>query len=213
MSPSHWNRRERIVFSHLRDPGEIQALLDELPYLPEGGAHSPRTTLALGRAQCFGGAVLAAAALSELGQRPLLVNLRAVNDDDHVLAVFRQSGYWGAVGKSNFTTLRHREPVYRTLRELVMSYFDFYFNADGEKTLRAFSVTLDLSRHEYLGWRTSHERLWKVEEDIERLRHTTIVPAALDGKLLKVSPQVLEAGLIGSVEEGLYRPDHSSSAE
>lgn len=207
MSSHGWTEEERRILAQLNHPGKIQDLLDSLPYLPEGGAHSPRTTLGLGRAQCFGGAVLAAAALAELGHRPRIVNLRAQNDDDHVLAVFRQDGYWGAVGKSNFTTLRHREPVYRSLRELVMSYFDFYFNSNGEKTLRSYSVTLDLSRYDPLGWRFSSDRLWQVEEDIERLRHTSIVPPGLEGQLLPATSDVLAAGMMGAVAEGLYRPE------
>ena len=201
-----WSRRERRLLAGLSSPGRIQSFLDSLPYLPEGGALSPRSTLESGTAQCFGGAVLAAAALAELGQRPRIVNLRAENDDDHVLAVFTQRGRWGAVGKSNFTTLRHREPVYRSLRELVMSYFDFYFNIAGEKSLRAYSVTLDLSRYDDQGWRFTSGRLLDVEEDIERLRHYPVVPSHLRGRLLPATPDVLAAGMLGSIPEGLYKP-------
>jgi hypothetical protein len=207
MSRNNWSRDERRVLSKLREPGAIQDFLDALPYWPAGGAHSPRTVLAQGRAQCFGGAILAAAALREHGHRPLIVNMRAVNDDDHVLAVFRRDGYWGAVAKSNYTTLRHREPVYRSLRELVMSYFDFYFNSQGEKTLRSYSVTMDLSRYDSLGWCFSADRLWQIEEDIERLRHTSVVPAGLAGRLLPATEQVLAAGMMGANPEGLYTPD------
>lgn len=201
-----WTPRERRVLRQLRDPDRIQAFLDALPYLPDGGALSPRTTLETGTAQCFGGALLAAAALAELGYPPRLVNLRAVNDDDHVLAVFRRRELWGAVAKSNFTTLRLREPIYRSLRELVMSYFDLYFNAAGEKSLRAYSVTLDLTRYDASGWRFAGGRLLDVERDIERLRHYDLVPRHLRGRLGRASPDVLAAGLLGSRAEGLFKP-------
>ena len=205
-TPDQWTARERRLLRELRDPARIQTFLDALPYLPEGGALSPRTTLETGTAQCFGGAILAAAALSELGHRPLLLNLRAENDDDHVLAVFRHRGLWGAVAKSNCTTLRHREPVYRSLRELVMSYFDFYFRVDGVKTLRSYSVTLDLSRYDASGWRFAGGRLLAIEEDIERLRHYDLVPRHLRGHLALATPDVLAACLLGSRPEGLFRP-------
>lgn len=204
---NRWTAPERKVIRGLRHAGAIQEYLDSLPYWPEGGAHSPRTILRHGKAQCFGGAVLAAAVFCELGHRPLIVNLRAVNDDDHVLAVFRKEGFWGAVAKSNYTTLRHREPVYKTLRELVMSYFDFYFNASGSKTLHSYSVTMDLSRYDHTNWRYASDRLWKIEEDIERLRHTPVVPPGLVGKLLPATPEVLAAGMLGSIPEGLYQPE------
>ncbi len=202
-----WTAEERAVFVRLRGPGDIQSFLDALPYLPEGGALSPRATLRRGAAQCFGGAVFAAAALAELGHRPLLVDLTAVNDDDHVLAVFRHGRLWGAVGKSNFTTLRYREPVYRSLRELAMSYFDLYFNARGFKSLRGYSATLDLARYDRFGWRTSDERLWEVERDIELIRHYDLLPPGAARRLVLATPALLESSLMGSNPDGLYRPD------
>jgi len=205
-SQDRWTLRERKVLRQLRRPSLVQAFLDSLTYLPEGGALSPRTTLETGTAQCFGGAIFAAAALAELGYRPRLLDLRAENDDDHVLAVFQLRGLWGAVAKSNYTTLRYREPVYRSLRELVMSYFDFYFNVNGMNSLRAYSVTLDLSRYDATGWRFRSGRLLDIEEDIERLRHYDLVPRHLRGKLAPASPDVLAACLLGSRPEGLFRP-------
>ena len=125
----------------LTTPAKIQRFLDEeLGYNLEPGGdtcYSPRTVLQKRVAHCMEGAMLAAAALRRLGHPPLLVDLEAVRDTDHVLAVYRDNGHWGAVAKSDYSGLRSREPVYRTIRELVMSYFEHYFNPAGEKTLRA----------------------------------------------------------------------------
>lgn len=206
MSKAEWNGEERAIFARLRHPGKIQDLLDSLPYLAEGGAVSPRVTLRRRAAQCFGGAVLAAAALRELGHRALLVDLRAHNDDDHVLAVFRRASLWGAVGKSNFTTLRYREPVYRSLRELVMSYFDLYFNARGEKSLRSYSTPLDLARYDRHAWQISENRLLEVEQDVDRLHHVALLSEGMESELLPASSAVLAAGLLGANPDGLFQP-------
>ena len=122
---------ERAVFRRLNSPDKIQRFLDDLAYNKEpGGAtcRSPRRVLRDRMAHCMEGALFAAAALRMNGHPPLLLDLEAVRDDDHVLAIFRLRGHWGAAAKSNFAGLRYREPVYRTLRELVMSYFEQYFN-------------------------------------------------------------------------------------
>jgi hypothetical protein len=99
-----------------------------MPYHLAGTAWSPRRVLRERTAHCLEGAVFAAAALRVLGFPPLLLDLEAVQDTDHVVAVFRSRGHWGAIAKSNFSGLRYREPVYRSVRELIMSYFDGYIN-------------------------------------------------------------------------------------
>ena len=101
------------------------------------------------------GALLAAAALRVQGFPPLLLDLEAVRDDDHVLAVFKQHGHWGAIAKSNYSGLRFREPVYCNLRELAMSYFEHYYNLEAEKTLRAYSRPVNLGRFDRIGWMTA----------------------------------------------------------
>ena len=126
-------------------------------------------------AHCFEGALFAAAALQFIGYKPLIVDMRAVNDDDHVIAVFKEDGHWGAVAKSNFTSLRYREPVYRSLRELVMSYFDFFFNTNGYKSLRSYSLPFDLSAFESRKWTTTDEDLEYIGDKLESLRHFPVV--------------------------------------
>ena len=133
-----WKKTELAVLKKLDRPIEIQRWLNRIAYDPEYATSSPRPVMRDRKANCFEGALFAAAALRELGHRPLLVDIRSWNDDDHVIAVFRERGRWGAVAKSNFTVLRFREPVYRSVRELVMSYFDVYFNAIGQKTMRSY---------------------------------------------------------------------------
>ena len=137
------------MFRRLATPEKIQRFLDDLPYNkePHGDTcRSPRRVLRDRTAHCMEGALFGAAALRMLGHPPLLLDLEAVRDDDHVLAIFRARGHWGALAKSNYSGLRYREPVYRTLRELAMSYFEHYYNLRKEKTLRNYSRPVNLRR-------------------------------------------------------------------
>lgn len=124
--------------------------------------------------------MLAAAALRMAGERPLLMDLTTTDDDqDHVVALFRRHGCWGAVSKTNHAVLRYREPVYRTLRELAMSYFHEYFlQANGKKTLRSFAGPVDLSRFDRRGWMTSEEEVWYVPEHLCEVPHTPMLTRA-----------------------------------
>ena len=131
MDSHTFDAAERAVFRRLTTPEKIQRFLDDLAYNkePDGDTcRSPRRVLRDRTAHCMEGALFGAAALRMIGHPPLLLDLEAVRDDDHVLAIFRLRGHWGAVAKSNYSGLRYREPVYRTLRELAMSYFEHYYN-------------------------------------------------------------------------------------
>jgi hypothetical protein len=154
-----WTQAELRLFEKLSSPIRIQRYLNGLAYDPDYGARSPRWVIKEGKAHCFEGALFAAAALRRLGHRPLLVDVRSWNDDDHVLAVFKERGHWGCVAKSNYTVLRFREPVYRSIRELVISYFDVYFNPIGQKTMRSYSFPLNLSQFDRRHWMTTDEDL------------------------------------------------------
>src|SRR5580658_5638410 len=149
---------ERKVLAKLTSPERIQRFMDrELTYNlePQGETcRSPRLVLRDGVAHCMEGALMAAAALRCLGHPPLLVDMEAVRDHDHVLTVYRLNGRWGALAMSDYSGLRSREPVYRTIRELVMSYFEHYYNPAGEKTLRAYSRPVGLTRFDPIGWMT-----------------------------------------------------------
>ncbi len=202
-----WSGSEKKAMGMLDTPWKVQQFLDSIEYNPNSESRSPRLVLETGRAHCFEGALFAAACLRNMGHPPMLVDLRAVNDDDHVIAVFRERDLWGAVAKSNFTTLRFREPVYRSLRELSMSYFDLYFNTLGEKTLRAYSKPLDLSRYDRDDWMTTVSSLEYIGDDLDRLRHYPLIGKDSISALSPASPILLESGLFGSNPEGLFRPD------
>ena len=140
---------ERAVFQRLTTPAKIQRYVDDLAYDTGAGGdrcRSPRGVRQEKRAQCVDGALFGAAALRMIGYPPLLLDLEADRDSDHVLALYRQRGLWGSIAKSNYSGLRFREPAYRTLRELVMSYFEHYFNLAREKTLRRYSRPVSLRR-------------------------------------------------------------------
>lgn len=187
-------------------PADIQRFLDSIPYNAQEECKSPRRVLSEQTAHCFEGALFAAACLREIGYPPLLVDLRAWNDDDHVIAVFRRTGCWGAVAKSNFTTLRFREPVYRTLRELAMSYFDFYFNTMGQKTLRAYSSPLKLEQFDGRRWAEADEDLEYIADGFSRLRYYPLIDGEQIAGLSPVPADLLRAGLQGSNPAGLYVP-------
>jgi hypothetical protein len=205
MSP-WWNSfaaPERSVFRRLTTPEKIQRFLDcELTYNkePDGvTCRSPRRVLRDRTAHCMEGSLFGAAALRMLGHPPLLLDLEAVRDDDHVLAVFRSRGCWGAVAKSNYSGLRYREPVYRTVRELVMSYFEHYYNLDREKTLRRYSRPVNLTRFDAMGWMTSEEDVWPIPDHLCTVPHSTILPSNVVRTLGRVDDRLFAAGLVGRV--------------
>ncbi len=197
-----FNRGERAEFRRLTKPDKIQRFLDELAYNkePDGPTClSPRRVLELRMAHCMEGALFAAAALRVLGHPPLLIDLEAVRDDDHVLAVFRQQGHWGALAKSNYAGLRFREPVYRTLRELAMSYFEHYFNLAGEKTLRRYSRPVNLKRFDGIGWMTSTKDVWEIPEYLVVIAHTPLLSPAMERSLSRMDARLMAAGQVGTV--------------
>ena len=197
-----WTKSERAVFARLKKPEAIQRHLDEaLGYNlePNGpSCYSPRLVLRHGVAHCMEGALLAASALRQLGHPPLLMDLEAVRDDDHVLALFRQDGHWGAIAKSNYSGLRFREPVYRTLRELALSYFEHYFNLKGEKGLRAFAGPVRLTRFDKIGWETTEEHPWAIPEYLVTVRHHPILTPPMRGRRYYADRRLLEAGRLGA---------------
>jgi hypothetical protein len=190
--------RELSQLRRLAPPWRIQRFLDELDYDTAGaGCRSPRRVLRERTVQCMDGALFAAAALRANGYPPLIVDLEAEQDDDHVIAVFRRNGAWGALARSNYSGLRFREPVYATLRELVMSYFESYFNLRGEKTLRRYSRPVALSRFDRRRWMTAEDDLWDIPEHLCGVRHYRILSAAQERALSRVQRVMFEAGLVG----------------
>jgi hypothetical protein len=194
---------ERAVFRRLTTPEKIQRFIDELAYNKEPGGdtcRSPRRVLRDRTAHCMEGALMGAAALRMLGFPPLLLDLEAVRDDDHVLAIFRLRDCWGAIAKSNYAGLRYREPVYRTLRELAMSYFEHYFNPKREKTLRNYSRPVNLTRFDSIHWMTAEEDVWAIPEYLTVISHRPLLRNPVAAKLGRVDDRLYRAGRLGLVE-------------
>lgn len=181
----------------LNTPAKIQKFIDDIPYQYADTAWSPQRILRERKGHCLEGALVAAAALRVNGFPPLLVDLEAVHDDDHVLAVFRTNGLWGSIAKSNFAGLRFRAPVYRSLRELALSYFDHYYNLRGQRTLRAYSLTVNLSRLDNQHWMTSAEDVWCVPELLIAARHHPLFPHEVAASLPRMDRRAFEAGMHG----------------
>jgi hypothetical protein len=193
-----FNRAEQRVLRHLSTPEKIQRFLDEeVLYDPGETCRSPRQLLRDRRGHCVEGAMLAAVALRLQGEPPLVLDLKATRDYDHVIALFRRDGLWGAIGKSNFTGLRYREPVYKSLRELAMSYFEHYFNARGERTLRGYSRPVNLSRFDSTGWMTAEEQPWHIPNYLVTVTHTPLIPSHVARRLTPLDRHMRAASEFG----------------
>jgi hypothetical protein len=181
----------------LKSPAGIQRFLDAMPYHIAHSSWSPRKVLHEGTAHCLEGATFAAAALRVLGFPPLIWDLEADHDTDHVLAIYKVRGHWGAIAKSNFNGCRGREPVYRTLRELAMSYFNIYFNLRGERTLRRYSRAVNLARFDDRNWMTSQKDIWFVAEYLCEIPHTGLFTPSQVRNLARVDPRTIRGEIVG----------------
>lgn len=198
-----FEKHELALFRRLSTPQKIQQFLDdEVGYNKEKDGEtcrSPRRVLRDRLAHCAEGAYFAAAALRFLGHPPLIVDLMAVRDDDHLLAVFKQDGCWGAIAKSNYSGLRFREPVYRTVRELAMSYFAHYYNLKGELTLREFSRPVNLSRFDRKNWMIAEEDLFWLGDYFYTVPHSQVMTTAMTRRRRMLDRRLFDAGVVGSV--------------
>ncbi len=188
----------------LNTPARIQKFIDALEYQYADTARSPQRVLRERKGHCLEGALLAAAALRVNGRPPLLMDLEAVRDDDHVVALYRERGLWGGIAKSNFAGLRFRAPIYRTLRELALSYFEHFYNLRGERTLRAYSRPVNLARLDRrdsrCNWMTSEEDVWFVPEALTAARHYPLFPQRMARILPRLDRRSFEAGMHGWVK-------------
>jgi hypothetical protein len=188
---------ERRALRALKTPAGIQRYLDNMPYHLAGTAWSPRLVLREKTAHCLEGAIFAAAALRVLGFPPLILDLEADQDTDHVLAVFKSRGHWGAIAQSNFTGCRYREPVYRTLRELALSYFNIYFNLRGERTLRRYSQPVNLTRFDRRHWMTTETNVWFIAEYLCDIPHRRLLERGLEKSLTRVDARTMRSEMVG----------------
>src|SRR5213082_2242863 len=189
----------------LKTPAGVQRFLDSLPYHLADTSWSPRKVLQKKTAHCLEGAIFAAAALRVLGFPHLLWDLEAVNDTDHVLAIFKVRDCWGAVAKSNFSGCRYREPVYRTLRELAVSYFNIYFNLRGERTLRRYSRPVNLARFDRLNWMATQKPIWFIAEYLCEIPHIPLLAPAMEKRLTRVDSRTIKGEMVGHRKKFVVR--------
>ncbi|MBM4338178.1 MAG: hypothetical protein FJ110_01410 [Deltaproteobacteria bacterium] len=198
---------ELRFFETLTTPTRIQTFLDEIPYSTEHLYRCPLRVLRERVAHCFDGALFAAATLEHLGHVPMILEMVPNGrDDDHLLTLYKRNGHWGAVAKSNYVGLRFREPVYRNLRELVMSYFEQFYNVDREKTLRSYSLPLNLKVFDKWNWMTGDESLEQIAQRLDRIRKIPLLTQSMVSKLSVVDERTYQTGLIGADLAGLYKP-------
>jgi hypothetical protein len=191
---------ELRVLRRLSTPAKVQDFLNAMPFNFEVGGdtcRSPRRVLRDRTANCMEGAMFAAAVLRLHGHRPLVMDLESAADDhDHVVALFRERSGWGAISKTNHGVLRYREPLYRSVRELAMSFFHEYFLDDGRKTLRRHSGAVDLSRFDRLGWTIAEDDVWFVPEHLCDVRHHDMLGGRKPSALRRADPVEIAAGKI-----------------
>jgi hypothetical protein len=182
-----FTKQELKLLNSLNTPEKIQDFLDNLPtnWEPEGDTCiSPIRVLRENRGHCIEAAMFAAMVLQMHGHEPLILDLTANRkDQDHVIALFKRDGHWGAIAKSNHYCLGYRDAVHRTVRELVMTYFHEYLNRAGEKTLRSFSKPINLKRFDKKGWRTAESDVWYIPETIVAAPHMRILTAKQERQL------------------------------
>jgi hypothetical protein len=200
LADSGLTKQEYATLKSLSTPIKIQEYLDALPMNFEKGGdthRSPRCVLAEQKAHCIEGAMLAATALWIQGEPPLILNLSARmgrGDVDHVIALYKRGGYWGAVSKTNHAVLRFRDPIYRTLRELALSYFNEWFMPSGEKTLECYSKPLDLEKRFGTQWITKESDLWEVADALSVTPHYQLVPKGNWRYVRRADQMELKAG-------------------
>lgn len=201
------NESERQVLDRLTSPIKIQHFLDDLTYSADDFYRCPLRVFRDCLAHCFDGALFAAAALRRLDHPSLILDMLPNDrDDDHLLALYQYKGHWGAVSKSNFVGLRFREPIYRTLRELVMTYFEQYYNVDGEKTLRGYTIPLNLRPFDKWNWMVQDDPLERIAERLDGLRKMNLLLPGMSENLSKIDDRSYKAGMLYVNKAGLYRP-------
>ncbi len=193
-----FSKKEIALLNKLNTPAKVQDFLNTIPFNFEHNKidviKSPLRVIRENNAHCIEGAILGAYVLSIHGYPPLILHLKTTSDDmEHVITVFKQDGLWGAMSKTNHSVLRYRDPIYKTIRELVMSYFHEYFLNNGSKTLRQYSAPLNLNIFEK-GWEVEMEDLWGIDEELDNIKHYDIFPKKSLKNLRKAEKIEIQAG-------------------
>ncbi len=202
------SQSEKAFFDSLRTPALIQAFLDQIPYPSGSENRSPLEVYRQRTAHCLDGGLFAVTALRRIGFPPLIIDLQPDPgmDDDHVLALYKVDGCWGAVAKSNYSGLRFREPIHRSLRELVISYFDDFFNVNGVRSLRYYTRPINLSRFDRYEWMTSSHGVDWMESYLKTLSLIPLLTPAQIARLSPIDQRSFNAGSLGINPDGSYQP-------
>ena len=193
------------ALSKLTSPWKIQEFISTIPYNPGDDCRSAERVFAQRKAHCFEGALLASLALEHIGHKPQHLHLRAHRDDDHVVALFRENSYWGAIGKSNTTLLAWRPPIYRSVHELALSYFPFYFNTKGEMSLCEWAGPIPLSRFRKWNWRNGDGDVGDMSAEFYSVRGIRIATKREIEKFPRAPKLLTEACFLGANPKGLFK--------
>lgn len=197
-----FTKKEKVLLKRLNTPAKVQGFLNGLSFNFEKHGEtlkSPLFTLRAHSAHCFEGALLGAYMLSLHGFKPYLIHLKTTKEDyDHVVVPFKVGNFWGALSKTNHAVLRYREPIYKSIRELAMSYFHEYFLNNGKKTLRQYSELFNLNSLEKIhkSWAVQKEDLWYIDKALDKVKHYDILPKNLVKKLRKADKIEIQAGKV-----------------
>ncbi len=196
------------IYTSLSTPFKIQEFLDSIPYVGEDLTRTPLLVLQDRKSHCLDGGLLAASALRNIGYPPLLLDLlpEPGTDDDHILAIYRQNGLYGALAKSNYVGLRFREPVYRSVHELMMSYFNDFYSLAHERTLRFYTRPLNLTPYDRYCWEWSLDGVERVVKRIYSLKLVQVIGPETIGILSPVDERFFTAGMMGTNPDGLFKP-------
>ena len=194
-----FTKKEKKMLQKLNTPAKVQDFINGLEFNFEKHGEtllSPLFTLRAKSGHCFEGALLGAYILSLHGFTPYLIHLKTTKDDyDHVIAPFKVGGFWGALSKTNHAVLRYREPIYKNIHELSMSYFHEYFLDNGRKTLRQYSELFNLNTLKK-SWITDEKNLWYIDKKLDKIKHYNIVPRSYLKNLRKADRLEIKAGKI-----------------
>ena len=192
------NKKELKILKKINSPKKIQDFLNKIPINFEENEEtcmSPRMVLKKRKAHCIEGALFAALCLKLINYKPLIIDLKTIKDDfEHVIAVFKKNGKFGAISKANHAVLRYREPIYRNIRELAISYFHEYIDKKGRKTLRSFSLPVNLTKFDKRKWVTDKNYLWYIHDYLDKVKHYKILTRKQIADLRKADKIEIKAG-------------------
>lgn len=200
---------QKKTFTSLNNPSAIQQYLDSIPYRVEDDNFCALSVFRDGKAHCFDGSLFAAAALSQIGFQPVVVQMLPENDDDHMLSIYKRNGRFGALAKSNYVGLRSREPVYGSIRELVMSYFNDFYNLNSMFSLRAYTLPMNLKYFDRYDWMASDAGAQVIVKRLHDIRKIRLLPPQVIADLSPINPISYNAGMAITNLDGVFKPGTS----